>query len=63
MRRMDWLTNTRTSYATVATGYAARMRDSLTEKPYVRGMVTLFADLVRRAVTARWRTLAAAPAM
>ncbi|MDQ3787850.1 MAG: class I SAM-dependent methyltransferase [Actinomycetota bacterium] len=46
---MDWLTNTRTSYDAVATGYAAQMRDSLTDKPYVRGMVTLFADLVRGA--------------
>ena len=46
---MTWLANTRTSYDSVAAGYAARMRDSLTEKPYVRGMVTLFADLVRAA--------------
>jgi ubiquinone/menaquinone biosynthesis C-methylase UbiE len=46
---MGWLANTRTSYDAVASGYAAQTRDSLDELPYVRGMVTLFADLVRRA--------------
>lgn len=46
---MSWLANTRTSYDTVAASYAAQMRDSMTEKPYVRAMVSLFADLVRAA--------------
>lgn len=46
---MQWLTNTRTSYDAVATGYADQVRDSLVERPYMRGMMTLFADLVRAA--------------
>jgi SAM-dependent methyltransferase len=46
---VSWLENTRTSYDAVASGYAARVRDSLAEKPYLRAMVTLFADLVRGA--------------
>ncbi|WP_459711029.1 class I SAM-dependent DNA methyltransferase [Actinophytocola sp. KF-1] len=46
---MQWLTNTRTSYDAVAAAYASRLRDSMTERPYMRGMVTLFADLVRAA--------------
>jgi SAM-dependent methyltransferase len=46
---MGWLANTRTSYDTVAEHYADQVRDSLATKPYLRAMVTLFADLVRRA--------------
>lgn len=46
---MTWLANTRTSYDTVAEHYADQVRDSLTTKPYLRAMVTLFADLVRAA--------------
>lgn len=46
---MSWLANTRTSYDSVAVGYAAQMRDSLTDKPYLRAQLTLFADLVRAA--------------
>ena len=46
---MGWLANTRTSYDAVATGYAEQVRDSLTERPYMHGMVALFADLVHRA--------------
>jgi SAM-dependent methyltransferase len=46
---MSWLVNTRTSYDTVAEHYADQVRDSLTTKPYLRAMVTLFADLVRAA--------------
>lgn len=43
---MGWLANTRTSYDTVAEHYADQVRDSLATKPYLRAMVTLFADLV-----------------
>lgn len=46
---MTWLANTRTSYDTVAVHYADQMRDSITTKPYLRAMVTLFADLVHAA--------------
>ena len=46
---MSWLANTRTSYDTVAVGYADQMRDSFTDKPYLRAQVTLFADLVKAA--------------
>lgn len=46
---MSWLTDTRTSYDTVAGDYADVVRDSLTEKPYLRAMVRLFADLVHAA--------------
>jgi SAM-dependent methyltransferase len=46
---MSWLANTRTSYDTVAEHYADQMRDSLATKPYLRAMVTLFAELVRGA--------------
>lgn len=46
---MSWLANTRTSYDSVAVGYADQMRDSLTGKPYLRAQITLFADLVRAA--------------
>jgi len=46
---MSWLANTRTSYDTVAAGYADQVRDSLVERPYMRAQMTLFADLVRAA--------------
>jgi SAM-dependent methyltransferase len=46
---MSWLANTRTSYDTVAEHYADQMRDSLATKPYLRAMITLFAELVRGA--------------
>lgn len=46
---MGWLANTRTSYDTVASTYAEHVRDSLTEKLYLRAQVTLFADLVKAA--------------
>ncbi|MEY9844381.1 class I SAM-dependent methyltransferase [Streptacidiphilus sp. MAP5-3] len=45
----DWLTDTRTSYDTVATDYADLMRDSLTQGRYVRAALALFADSVRAA--------------
>ena len=46
---MSWLADTRTSYDTVAEYYADQMRDSLATRPYMRAMLTLFADLVRDA--------------
>jgi SAM-dependent methyltransferase len=46
---MSWLADTRTSYDAVAQYYADQMRDSLETRPYMRAMVTLFAELVRDA--------------
>jgi hypothetical protein len=40
-----WLTDTRTSYDTVATSYADVVRDSLAHDRYLRGALALFADL------------------
>ncbi|MEV5896519.1 class I SAM-dependent DNA methyltransferase [Nonomuraea fuscirosea] len=45
----DWLTDTRTSYDTVAAGYADQLRGAVGERPYVRAALALFADLVRAA--------------
>jgi SAM-dependent methyltransferase len=45
----DWLTDTRTSYDTVAASYADLLRDSLDEQPVVRHVLALFAELVRGA--------------
>ncbi|WP_433796451.1 class I SAM-dependent DNA methyltransferase [Actinoplanes sp. CA-252034] len=42
----EWLADTRTSYDTVAGSYADFVRDSLAEEPYLRAVLTLFADLV-----------------
>jgi SAM-dependent methyltransferase len=42
----DWLDDTRVSYDTVAAGYADFVRDSLDGQPYLRAVLTLFADLV-----------------
>ncbi|MFE9427387.1 class I SAM-dependent methyltransferase [Kitasatospora sp. NPDC006697] len=44
-----WLTDTRTSYDTVAAGYADYIRDALAGAPFVRSGLALFADLVRAA--------------
>jgi SAM-dependent methyltransferase len=43
----DWLDDARTSYDTVAVAYADLTRDSLETLPFVRGLLTVFADLVR----------------
>jgi SAM-dependent methyltransferase len=43
----DWLTDTRTSYDTVASAYAELFHDGLVRYPYVRGVLALFAELVR----------------
>ncbi|MYS22168.1 Methyltransferase domain-containing protein [Streptomyces sp. DvalAA-14] len=45
----EWLTDTRTSYDTVAVSYAAQVRDALARGPYVRAALALFADSVRAA--------------
>jgi len=45
----DWLADTRTSYDTVAEGYADLVRNSLAEEPYLRAALALFADLVHTA--------------
>ncbi|MEU4333482.1 class I SAM-dependent methyltransferase [Micromonospora lupini] len=42
----DWLADTRTSYDTVAVSYAHLVRDFLTQAPYERGALAVFADLV-----------------
>jgi SAM-dependent methyltransferase len=43
----DWLTDTRTSYDTVADSYADQLRDGLDGQPYLRAALALFAELVR----------------
>ena len=45
----DWLTDTRTSYDTVADGYADYVRDALARLQYPRAALALFADSVRAA--------------
>lgn len=42
-----WLTDTRTSYDTVAASYADRLRDSIAKSPSLRMTLGLFASLVR----------------
>jgi SAM-dependent methyltransferase len=42
----DWLTDTRTSYDTVADSYASQLREALDEMPYIRAALALFAELV-----------------
>lgn len=46
MRADDWLTDTRTSYDTVATSYAEVVRDAVAGDPYLRGSLTMFAGMV-----------------
>ena len=45
----DWLSNTRSSYDTDASGYAAKVRGLLDGSPYLRASLALFAELVRDA--------------
>ncbi|MFI9815912.1 class I SAM-dependent DNA methyltransferase [Saccharothrix variisporea] len=45
----DWLTDTRTSYDTVAASYSDFVRDAITGEPYLRAALTVFADRVRAA--------------
>jgi ubiquinone/menaquinone biosynthesis C-methylase UbiE len=47
MRDADWLEDTRTSYDTVAVSYAGLLRESLAGEPFQRGILALFAELVR----------------
>ena len=42
-----WLSNTRSSYDTDASGYAEKVRGLLGENPYLRANLALFAELVR----------------
>lgn len=44
---MDWLTDTRTSYDTVADNYTDFARDALAKLPDMRGVLALFAEQVR----------------
>lgn len=45
----DWLTDTRTSYDTVAAGYADKVREAIAGDRYLSGALGLFADAVRPA--------------
>jgi len=42
----DWLADTRTSYDTVAAGYADLLRGAMADEPHLRAALALFADLV-----------------
>lgn len=44
-----WLSNTRSSYDTDASGYAEKVRGLLDEMPYLRASLALFAELVHGA--------------
>ena len=44
-----WLSDTRSSYDTDATGYAEKVRGLLGERPYLRSSLALFAELVHGA--------------
>jgi len=44
-----WLSDTRSSYDTDASGYAEKVRGLLVERPYLRASLTLFAELVHAA--------------
>ena len=44
-----WLADTRTSYDTVAAGYADLVRDPLAGDPYQRAALASFAELVQAA--------------
>ncbi|MEV6301838.1 class I SAM-dependent methyltransferase [Actinoplanes sp. NPDC051861] len=43
----DWLEDTRVSYDRVAVSYAEMLRDALAGEPFQRGILGLFAELVR----------------
>src|SRR5450631_2083435 len=44
-----WLSDTRRSYDTDASGYAEKVRGLLGERPYLRASLALFAELVHGA--------------
>jgi SAM-dependent methyltransferase len=45
----NWLSDTRTSYDTVADSYAGQLRDALDGQPYLQAALALFTELVRAA--------------
>ncbi|HET6666020.1 MAG TPA: SAM-dependent methyltransferase, partial [Intrasporangium sp.] len=45
----DWLSSTRQSYDTDASGYTQKVRGLLDGQPYLRASLALFAELVRDA--------------
>ncbi len=47
MRAAGWLDDTRASYDTVAVSYAELLREALAGEPFQRGILALFAELVR----------------
>jgi ubiquinone/menaquinone biosynthesis C-methylase UbiE len=47
MRVSGWLDDTRTSYDTVAVSYAGMLREALAGEPFQRGILALFAEVVR----------------
>ncbi|MFI7543061.1 class I SAM-dependent methyltransferase [Actinoplanes sp. NPDC049599] len=47
MRAAGWLDDTRASYDTVAVSYAGLLREALAGEPFQRGLLGLFAELVR----------------
>lgn len=47
MQAADWLNDTRASYDTVAASYAELLREALADEPFQRGILALFAELVR----------------
>ncbi|WBC15537.1 class I SAM-dependent methyltransferase [Micromonospora sp. WMMA1998] len=47
MGAAGWIDDTRTSYDTVAASYADLLRDALAGEPFQRGILGLFAELVR----------------
>ena len=58
--RDTWLSETRSSYDTDASGYAEKVRGLLGEKPYLRASLALFAELVTRSTPLIWATVAVA---
>ncbi|MFD2416299.1 hypothetical protein [Amycolatopsis pigmentata] len=47
MSTREWLADTRISYDTVAESYADLVRDGLDRQPLLRGVLALFAELVK----------------
>ncbi|MDR6319305.1 class I SAM-dependent methyltransferase [Actinoplanes couchii] len=47
MRVPDWVQDTRISYDTVAVSYADMLRDALAGEPFQRGILGLFAEVLR----------------
>ncbi|MET8745200.1 class I SAM-dependent methyltransferase [Streptomyces sp. NPDC004728] len=49
MNVSGWLADTRSSYDTVAVGYADQLREAIAGEPYLRAALALFADMVHAA--------------